>query len=76
MAKGKYKIGGRNLSWWLALVAVGALLGIKAIGCDLEHIVALDADAVNDRAHNGAGLERLILGRGAQIGGFFWPGPG
>jgi hypothetical protein len=48
-------------------VAVGALLGIKAIGRDPEHIVALDADAVDDRADNGAGLERLILGRWMQI---------
>ena len=33
-----------------------ALLGIKPIGRDAEHIIALDADAVDDRTYNGAGL--------------------
>jgi hypothetical protein len=47
-----------------ALVAVGALFGIKPIGRDAEHVIALDADAVNDRADDGTGLERLArLGR-------------
>jgi hypothetical protein len=31
-----------------AFVAVGALLGIKPVGRDAEHVVALDADAVED----------------------------
>jgi hypothetical protein len=47
--------GGRS-----ALVAVGALFGIKPIWCNAEHVVALDADTVDDRADNGAGLERLV----------------
>jgi hypothetical protein len=34
-----------------------ALLGIKPIGRDAEHIIALDADAVDDRTYNGAGLD-------------------
>lgn len=29
-----------------ALVAVGALLGVEAVGGDAKHVVALDADAV------------------------------
>jgi hypothetical protein len=37
-------------------VTDGALLGIKSIGRDAEHIVALDADAVDDRTDDGAGL--------------------
>ena len=42
-----------------SFVAVGALLGIKPIRRDAEHVVALDADAVDDRTDDGAGLERL-----------------
>ncbi len=34
----------------------GALLGIKPVGSDTEHIIALDADAVDDRTYDGAGL--------------------
>jgi len=41
-------------------VAVGALLGIKPIRRDAKHVVALDADTVDDRADDGAGLERLV----------------
>ena len=52
--------GSRNRRRWLAFVAVGALLGIKPIWRDAEHIVALDADAVDDRANDCAGLERLV----------------
>jgi hypothetical protein len=40
----------------LTFVTNGALLGIKPIWRDAEHVVALDADAVNDRTYNGAGL--------------------
>jgi len=39
-----------------AFVTDGALLGIKSVGSDAEHVVALDADAVDDRTHDGAGL--------------------
>ena len=38
-------------------MTVGALLGIKSIGRNAEHIVALDADAMDDRADDGAGLD-------------------
>ena len=41
----------------LAFVTDGALLGIKPIRRDAEHVVALDADAVDDRADDGAGLD-------------------
>ena len=37
----------------------GALLGIKPVGSDAEHIIALDADAVEDRTNDGAGLDGL-----------------
>ncbi len=59
----------------------GALLGIKPVGSNAEHIVALDADTVDDRAYDGAGLDgfaqatrrgsggllRNVLGRHEQI---------
>jgi len=40
----------------LALVTGGALLGIKSIGGHLKHVVALDADAVKNRAGDGLKL--------------------
>jgi hypothetical protein len=33
-----------------------ALFGIKPVGRDAEHVIALDADAVDDRTYDGAGL--------------------
>ena len=43
----------------------GALLGIKSVRSDAEHIVALDAHAVDDRTDNGARLWRFRqAGRG------------
>jgi hypothetical protein len=39
-----------------AFVTDGALLGIKSVGSDAEHVVALDADAVDDGTYDGAGL--------------------
>ncbi len=53
-----------------ALVAVRALLGIKPIGCDAEHIVALDADAVDDGTNDGAGLGRFAEASRRRRGGF------
>ena len=52
-------------------MAVGALLGIKPIRRDAEHIVALDADAVDDRADDGTGLERLFRHRRMGSSGIF-----
>ena len=52
-------------------MAVGALLGIKAIRGDPEHVVALDADAMDDRADDGAGLERLLRHRRMGSSGIF-----
>ena len=46
--KGKIENGERKMPWPLAFVTDGALLCIKPIGSDAEHIVALDADAVDD----------------------------
>ena len=43
-----------------AFVTDWALLGIKPIRRDAEHIVALDADAVDDRAYDGARLHWLV----------------
>jgi hypothetical protein len=39
-----------------AFVTDGALLGIKSVGSDAEHVVALDADTVDDGTYDGAGL--------------------
>ena len=41
-------------------VTDGALLGIKSIGRDAKHIVALDAHAVDDRAYDRATLGWLV----------------
>lgn len=56
---------------WSALVTVGALFGIKPVWCNAEHVVALDADTVDDRADDGAGLERLVGLRRRRSDGFF-----
>ena len=53
-----------------ALVTGGALLGIKSIGRYAEHVVALDADAVDDRTDDGAGLGRFVHATGRRSGGF------
>jgi len=37
-------------------VTDGAVLGIKLVGGDAEHVVALDADAMDDRTYDGARL--------------------
>jgi hypothetical protein len=39
-----------------AFVTDGALFGIKSIRSDAEHVVALDADTMDDGADDGAGL--------------------
>jgi hypothetical protein len=54
--KGEYKAG---TAWFSTFVTRGALLGIKSIGSNAEHVVALDADAVDDGADNGTGLQRF-----------------
>jgi len=41
-------------------VTDGALLGIKSIGRDAKHIVALDAHAVDDRTYDRARLDWLV----------------
>jgi hypothetical protein len=40
----------------LSLVTYRALLGIKPIGSNAEHIVALDADTMDDGTDDGTGL--------------------
>ncbi len=54
-----------------AFVTDGALLGIKPIRRDAEHIVALDADAVDDRADDGAGLDWFVQATRRRGDGFF-----
>jgi hypothetical protein len=41
-------------------VTDGALLGIKPVRRDAEHVIALDAHAVDDRTDDGAGLGRFV----------------
>ena len=43
-----------------AFVTGGALLGIKPVGSHAEHVIALDADAVEDRTNDGAGLDGFV----------------
>jgi len=52
-------------------VTDGALLGIKPIRRDAEHIVALDADAVDDGAYDGAGLDWFVQANRRRGDGFF-----
>jgi hypothetical protein len=54
-----------------AFVAVGALFGIKPIGSDTKHVVALDADAMNDGTDDRAGLWGAVHGGGIRIGALF-----
>ena len=48
----------------------GALFSIKSIGRDAEHIVALDADAVDDRTYDRARLGWLVQAT-ERSGGLF-----
>jgi hypothetical protein len=49
----------RNNNGSSAFVTDGALLGIKPVRRDAEHVVALDAHAVDDRTDDGAGPGRF-----------------
>jgi hypothetical protein len=53
-----------------AFVTGGALLGIKLIGRNAEHVVALDAHAMDDRADDRAGLDGLGRTCRSCIGGW------
>ena len=53
-----------------AFVTGGALLGIKPVRRDAEHIIALDADAVDDRTYDGAGLDGFVQATGRRSDGF------
>ena len=52
-----------------AFVTGGALFSIKLIGSDAEHVVALDANAVEDSTANGGGVRRFTLVSGMRIDG-------
>ncbi len=54
----------------LAFVTSGALLCIKPVGSDAEHIIALNADAVDDRTYDRAGLGRFGQATRRSSGGF------
>ena len=49
----------------------GALLGIKQIRRNAEHIVALDADTVDDSTDDGAGLDWFVQATRRRGDGFF-----
>lgn len=52
-------------------MTIGALLGIKPVGRYTEHVIALDADAMDDRADDSAGLDGLAgLHRMGSVGFF------
>jgi len=52
-------------------VAIGALLGIKSVRGDAEHVVALDADAVDHGADDSLWPGRFDRTRWMRIGDFF-----
>jgi hypothetical protein len=52
-----------------AFVTGGALFGIKLIGRDDEHIVALDTDTVKNRADDRTGLARIFRAGRRHSGG-------
>ena len=52
-------------------MTVGALLGIKFVGGNGEHIGALDANAVEHGADDGAGLSWFRGGARGRSGGCF-----
>ena len=54
-----------------AFVTDGALLGIKSVGSNAEHIVALDADAMDDGTDDGAGLRGFGWANRKRCGSFF-----
>jgi hypothetical protein len=54
-----------------AFVTDGALLGIKSVGSNAEHIVALDADAVDDGTDDSAGLCGFGRANSKRCGSFF-----
>jgi hypothetical protein len=51
-------------------VTDGALLGIKPVRRDAEHVIALDAHAVDDRAYHGSGLGRFVEATRGSSGRF------
>jgi len=53
-----------------AFVTDGALLGIKPVRRDAEHIVALDAHAVDDGTYDGAGLGWFLRATSRRSDGF------
>jgi hypothetical protein len=69
--KGKLKIEKGGMPRLLTFVAVGALLGIKSIGSDREHVIALDADAVNYRTYDCSGLDGFGHATRRRSGRFF-----
>ena len=54
-----------------AFVTDGALFGIKPVGSDAEHVVALDADAMDDRTDDSAGLGGVSRASRKRRGSFF-----
>jgi hypothetical protein len=52
----KIEIGKKKMPRSLTFVTDGALLGIKPVGRNAEHIIALDADAMDDGTDDRAGL--------------------
>lgn len=65
-----YAAGGEILPGEVsAFVTGGALFGIKLVGRDAEHIVALDADAVKDGTDNRARLDGIFQAGGVPSSG-------
>jgi hypothetical protein len=71
LGKGRIENGKRKLPRLLTFVTNGALLGIKPVGSDAEHVIALDADAMDDGTYDGAGLDGFAQATRRRSGGAF-----
>jgi len=61
----------RKMPRLLTFVTDGALLGIKPVRSDAEHVIALDADAMDDGTYDGAGLDGFAQATRRRSGGAF-----
>ena len=71
LRKGRIENGKRKMPRLLTFVTDGALLGIKPVRSDAEHVIALDADAMDDGTYDGAGLDGFAQATRRRSGGAF-----
>ena len=71
LRKGRIENRKRKMPRLLTFVTDGALLGIKPVRRDAEHVIALDADAMDDGTYDGAGLDGFAQATRRRSGGAF-----